>query len=351
MAATALALRRPDLLSLPAVTVFVPSDKALFSKPDGFRFDFRRHVLVKRLRFATLMTSSDGMEYETLAPNKTVFFLSSDDAVSVNGVRVDDAELYHNQWIVLYSIPVTLDDVAAGEFVGKPSGDMSEYFSSEQVRNRVPAAAPESSIELVGPSSSPPGSEFFDPIQAGVPGAPPASSYDHIEETEFAKPVSPSPSSSGGTGNQCGVVSAVTVGVDGANLVCPVDDGLYMQENDDVQNFSDVASFEPPDDVDHYRLSKKLLQSEPLISKISDPEESKDGKGQVPDENAKSEPSNDVDDFHLSKKLVQSKPLISEISDRDEGKNHQGQVSDEGPQSGTQDPDPTNIADDLFYYT
>ncbi|KAL3537204.1 hypothetical protein ACH5RR_000570 [Cinchona calisaya] len=316
-----MALRRPDLLSSPAVTIFVPSDKALFSKPHGFRYDFRRHVVPKRLRFNELMAYTDGAEFETLAPNKSVFVQSGDDAVSVNGVRADGGEIYHNRWIVLHSLPTTLDDAAAGEFLGfsnwlpsspetggKFSGEMTNYLDAGQVSNGVPTPAPESNIELIVPPSPTPAQEthFIGPIQIGVPGVPPVSDQDHVEDmiSELIRPPTPSPSIGDATNDQCGVVPGVTVRVDNADLICPVSDVLNMQENE-VKPFPDVAPFQPSDGVDGTQLQ-------------------------------------------LSKKLLQSEPLISDIHHTDELKIEKGRVSDKRVK---QDPDLSNIAGDLFYYT
>ncbi|GMP72989.1 hypothetical protein CsSME_00030853 [Camellia sinensis var. sinensis] len=58
MVATAMAVKRSNLINLDAITVFAPSDSSLFSESNGFRFDFLRHVVPGRL--------------ETLSPHKKV---------------------------------------------------------------------------------------------------------------------------------------------------------------------------------------------------------------------------------------------------------------------------------------
>ncbi|KAL8062202.1 hypothetical protein ABFX02_02G131400 [Erythranthe guttata] len=109
--AAAMSVRRSDLLSLTSVTVFAVSDENLFLKPQGFRYDFRHHVVPSRYCIAGLLASmSVGMEVPTLAPNMTLLVSSVDGAVNVNGVAVDVTEVYRNGWIVVLSIMTSLDD-------------------------------------------------------------------------------------------------------------------------------------------------------------------------------------------------------------------------------------------------
>ncbi|XP_012849721.1 PREDICTED: protein PRRC2C-like [Erythranthe guttata] len=109
--AAAMSVRRSDLLTLTSVTVFAVSDENLFLKPQGFRYDFRHHVVPSRYCIAGLLASmSVGMEVGTLAPNMTLLVSSVDGAVNVNGVAVDVTEVYRSGWIVVLSIMTSLDD-------------------------------------------------------------------------------------------------------------------------------------------------------------------------------------------------------------------------------------------------
>ncbi|KAL3654137.1 hypothetical protein CASFOL_003818 [Castilleja foliolosa] len=100
----------PNPMADDAVTVFVLSDENLFLKPGGFIFNFRHHVVPMRRRFADLAKIT-GAPLDTLVPNKTVLIESVDGAVSVDGVAVDETEVYRNRWIVVMSVMASFDDV------------------------------------------------------------------------------------------------------------------------------------------------------------------------------------------------------------------------------------------------
>lgn len=126
VAATALTIKRPELLSLTSVSVFVPSDMALFSQPEGFRYDYRHHVVPQRYRFGDLARYAKGtVVFQTLAPNKTLVVNFIDGVLTVNGVIVNSTEVYRNRWIVMLSVSMSLDDAGnlldSGSFPPSPS--------------------------------------------------------------------------------------------------------------------------------------------------------------------------------------------------------------------------------------
>ncbi|XP_051144185.1 uncharacterized protein LOC127260497 [Andrographis paniculata] len=106
--AAAMAVARSEMLSLPSVTIFAVSDRNLFLKPGGFRFDFHHHVVPIRRRIADLAI---GTELVTLAPNKTLAVDSVDGTLTVGGVVVGKTEVYRSRWIIVLPIMNSFDDV------------------------------------------------------------------------------------------------------------------------------------------------------------------------------------------------------------------------------------------------
>ncbi|CAI9103329.1 OLC1v1001792C1 [Oldenlandia corymbosa var. corymbosa] len=301
VAATALSLLRPELLNLPAVTVFAPSDNVLFANSVGFRYNARRHVVPERLLMDRMTSFAEGTEFETLAPNKTIFVESGNDVVTVNGARIDGVELYKNKWIILYSIePMTLDD-ALGE--SQDRGRWYESLSAAEsqipvemsnqsvngnvnVSTGVPPVASSSTGKPIEPPSPAPASSFLELSETGVPGVSPASGQEYVEDI-INKPVKPpaqSPSQfatpviGGSTDIPCDAYG-VTVGVDSSSRFCPANEALeILPESEQIQSAPDEPQFEPTDDIVEPKISKRLLQSEPtpLISedkerRVSDP--------------------------------------------------------------------------------
>ncbi|KAA8515753.1 hypothetical protein F0562_018636 [Nyssa sinensis] len=170
MVATAMAIKRSDLMSLTTLTVFAPSDLSLFSASNGFRYDFRYHVVPNRIRFADLARLPVGTEIETIAPNKTVMIGSVNGVVTVNDVPIDGSEIYHNQWVVVVSVRRTFDDAEDSEV----NSQFSSGFSNSG-RAQIPSTAPSYSIDSdvkTQPSDS-----------DGVPS--PAHSYYGDSKTQF----------------------------------------------------------------------------------------------------------------------------------------------------------------------
>ncbi|KAL6493912.1 hypothetical protein OROGR_031821 [Orobanche gracilis] len=134
--AAAMAIRRSEILSLTSLTVFAVSDENLFLKPGGFRYNFRRHVVPVRYRFADFAKiTAGGMKLDTLAPNKTVLVKSVDGAVNVDGVVVGETEVYLNRWIVVVSLISSLDDVVLDSQAKPP-------ITSVVSEDSVPSLAP-----------------------------------------------------------------------------------------------------------------------------------------------------------------------------------------------------------------
>ncbi|XP_028116700.1 fasciclin-like arabinogalactan protein 21 [Camellia sinensis] len=93
MVATAMAVKRSELINLDAITVFAPSDSSLLSESNGFRFDFLRHVVPGRFLFNDIARLLAGTTMETLSPHKTVVIGSANGVVTVNGVAIHSSEL------------------------------------------------------------------------------------------------------------------------------------------------------------------------------------------------------------------------------------------------------------------
>ncbi|KAL7120755.1 hypothetical protein ACP275_02G141500 [Erythranthe tilingii] len=176
--AAAMSVRRSDLLPLTSVTVFAVSDENLFLKPQGFRYDFRHHVVPSRYCIAGLLASmSVGMEVGTLAPNMTLLVSSVDGAVNVNGVAVDVTEVYRNGWIVVLSIMTSLDDAVNSQgkspFAAAVSDDLTPSpspfsgVSAPANSPRIPSPSPLSGI--FAPANSP---RIPSPIQFSGISAP-----------------------------------------------------------------------------------------------------------------------------------------------------------------------------------
>ncbi|KAL6575558.1 hypothetical protein OROHE_000935 [Orobanche hederae] len=138
--AAAMAIRRSEILSLTSLMIFAVSDENLFLKPGGFRYNFRHHVEPIRRRFADFAKiTAGGMELGTLAPNKTVLVNSVDGAVNVDGVAVDETEVYRNRWIVVVSLMSSLDDVVFDSQAKPP-------ITSVVSEDYVPSPAPFSGV-------------------------------------------------------------------------------------------------------------------------------------------------------------------------------------------------------------
>lgn len=270
--AAAMAIRRSELLSLTSVTVFAVSDETLFMKPDGFRFDFRHHVVPIRQRFVDF-EKSGRLELFTLAPNKTVIVETVDGAVNVDGVAMKMVEVYHNRWIVVLSVASSLDDVAdthrntkiaTKNLVPSPSpfsivstkGSLPKVFSpapaytedsrrvpspsgnsADEDSRRVPSPSPFSgdSADEYSPKFSSPAPWYIPswaidsdsvrtPSPAPVPSSEsPSSSPSPPQEIEFAQyPESPPLATDEITVSNCHLNAVAANGVEGGDLLCPV---------------------------------------------------------------------------------------------------------------------------------
>uniref|UniRef100_A0A3Q7HL06 FAS1 domain-containing protein n=1 Tax=Solanum lycopersicum TaxID=4081 RepID=A0A3Q7HL06_SOLLC len=147
VAATALTIKRPELLTLASLTVFAPSDIAFFSQPRGFHYDYRHHLLPQRYRFGDLATNTP-MVIQTLAPNKTLLVNFVDGVLTVNGVIANSTEVYRNRWIVVLSVSMSLDNAGYslhyGSFVPSPSpATMDILFLDDTVNGSVKSPSPE----------------------------------------------------------------------------------------------------------------------------------------------------------------------------------------------------------------
>ncbi|XP_058225107.1 fasciclin-like arabinogalactan protein 21 [Rhododendron vialii] len=140
--ATAMAIRRSILLRQKEITVFAPSDASLFSYSDGFRFDFLRHVVPERRRFADI-ASVEGTAIETLSPNKSVVFRSRNGYVTVNGVAIRSLEVYRNRWIVVFPVSRSVDDEE--DDVSDTGRDVADSGVGDEIsgRSHSPAAEEE----------------------------------------------------------------------------------------------------------------------------------------------------------------------------------------------------------------
>lgn len=166
--ATAMAIKRLDLLRLKAVTVFAPADETLFSSSDGFRYDFLHHVVPKRLRLMELSRVPAGTLMETMAPNKMVVTGETDGSLTINGVKINLTEVYYNPWIVVVSVARSLDDTTAdvsgklldsgNDRVPSPSPDYSTVINqfsgelSDSSKDRIPASAPNFEVNSQSPT-------------------------------------------------------------------------------------------------------------------------------------------------------------------------------------------------------
>ncbi|KAH6827012.1 hypothetical protein C2S53_016155 [Perilla frutescens var. hirtella] len=159
--ASAMSIRRSDLLPLTSVTVLAVSDEHLFMTPGGFHYDFRRHVVPTRQRIADLAKmTADRVELYTLAPNKTVVVESNDGAVTINGVPVGMREVYHNRWMVVISVISSLDDIAdppttrlsPSLSAGVPSPSPISGVSAKIKSPRAPSPSPASGVSTKGRS-------------------------------------------------------------------------------------------------------------------------------------------------------------------------------------------------------
>ncbi|CAN4077063.1 unnamed protein product [Withania somnifera] len=278
VAAVGLAIKRQELLSLTSVTLFAPSDMAFFSNPDGFRYDYRHHVVPERFRFGDLAKGTS-MVLETLAPNKTLVVDLIDGVVTVNGVIVNRTEVYRNRWIVVLSVSMSLDD--AGNLVD--SGSFA------------PSPAPET-MELPYPDDRTNG------FNAGVQSPWPAEmELHHSDEkingytTTVQLPESPSPATMGirypderingyngsvespspaaGTMksevNDSPCVFDIPAGMEGGDLLCPASGSRNrnLQEKEDLIE-GHVASYAQFDVKD--QVGEDVNQSQPLISSVKE---------------------------------------------------------------------------------
>ncbi|KAL0429358.1 UNVERIFIED_CONTAM: hypothetical protein Sradi_0561800 [Sesamum radiatum] len=269
--AAAMAIRRSELLSLTSVTVFAVSDENLFLKPDGFRYDFHHHVVPVRHRLDNLAKpTAAGMELDTLAPNKTVIVHSIDGVVSVDGIPVNAKEVCHNRWIVVLSVMTSLDDVV--DFQGNPSISGATYpvstptpFSGVSADGSLPRVPPptlayDSGTEN-GPTSFGP-ANFISDCSSGTnsPGTPSASGLDGsisddapsfentsssppspAPEMEGAVPPTPSPGADDVRVTDCDPGDVVSIGVEGADLFCPVRTVRQLREmSEDLTQFDRV---------------------------------------------------------------------------------------------------------------
>lgn len=121
-----MAIKHSDLIRLPEITLFAPSDAILFSISDGFRFDFLHHVVPKSRHFADIASLSAGTAIETLSPNKSVVVQSYNGGVTVNGVPVRSLAVYRNRWIVVLSVSKSIDDAASDSPLGESQVDEDE---------------------------------------------------------------------------------------------------------------------------------------------------------------------------------------------------------------------------------
>ncbi|KAG8391367.1 hypothetical protein BUALT_Bualt01G0180400 [Buddleja alternifolia] len=241
--AAAMAIRRSELLSLTSVTVFAVSDEKLFLKPGGFRYDFRHHVVPMRHRFSDLAKPTEGgMELDTLAPNKTVVVDSVHGAVSIDGVAVEGTEAYHNRWIVVVSVMSSFDDVVESQQNPPLTGGFPD--SDDSAPSPTPFPGISADIDSIG--TPPPASELDGKIGDGSPisgysapslapfpgvstdivsiGAPPPSTDDFPISSE--RPIDD------GSDTHCDMNGVVSIGVEGGDLFCPVNNARELRETE-----------------------------------------------------------------------------------------------------------------------
>ncbi|KAF3634386.1 hypothetical protein FXO37_26509 [Capsicum annuum] len=84
---------------------------ALFANPDGFRYDYRHHVVPKRYCFRNLARNGKGaaVVFETLSPKKKLVVNYIDEFVTINGVRVNSIEVYRNRCFVPSPMMATME--------------------------------------------------------------------------------------------------------------------------------------------------------------------------------------------------------------------------------------------------
>lgn len=223
--ATAMATKHSDLIRLPEITIFAPSDAILFSISDGFRFDFLHHVVPKRRHFADIASLSAGTAIETLSPNKSVVVQSQNGGVTVNGVAVRSLPVYRNRWIVVLSVSKSIDDAVSESPLGENQIDEDEILG----RSPSPAAEQEEATTEWGFS----------------PGVSPAISNGGVSS-----------------------LSLQSLGVEGEGLVCPstirslresgVGTGVYVERSSPSISYDE--------------FSEKLVQSGPSRGFNSDSE-------------------------------------------------------------------------------
>ncbi|GER57818.1 fasciclin-like arabinogalactan protein [Striga asiatica] len=210
--AAAMAFRKSDLLSLTSVTVFAVSDENLFLKPSGFRYNFRHHVVPVRHRFANLarITTAGGTDLETLSPNKTVFVDTVDGTINVDGVAVDETEVYRNKWIVVVSVMKSLDDVVL----------------DSQIKPPTPSPAPFTGVPAIDDSPNP--EPEFNHAEGISIRTPPSPSFENDAEIG-----SPSRAAEYGNETHCDPSTVVSIRIEGGDLLCTESSARQLGEMDD----------------------------------------------------------------------------------------------------------------------
>ena len=258
--ATAIAIKSSDLMYFDGVTVFAPSDVKLFSFPNGFRYDFRHHVVTNRLSFADIAKLPAETEMETIDPEKMLVIGSVNGNVTINGAKIYSTEIYLNRWISVISISQTFDDESENEanrqivYPGVPS--MAPTYStigSEDSGIAVPSTAPSYSGDLEESSTA---TELLDPEIEGMLDKLRRYSGESPKGSENTTGVL-IPTRSGIT--DClpeikdGVVSIDAVEVEGGEVVCPVTEPSRLNESEALINVDAVKS--SPSDV--YNVSSE----------------------------------------------------------------------------------------------
>ncbi|MCE0480696.1 hypothetical protein HAX54_037747 [Datura stramonium] len=294
VAATALTIKRSELLSLTSVSVFAPSDMALFSHPDGFRYDYRHHVVSQRYGFGDLSRNAKGtMVLETLDPNKTLVVNFIDGFVTVNGVIVNSTEVYRNRWIVVLSVTMSLDDAVhlldSSSFAPSPAPATMEIRYPGEKINGVNASFQSpgpATMNIHYPDESINGSTTS--VQSPSPATTNIGYPDERINASVARVQSPSPATTnirypyerinGSTTsvqspslatmesnvNVSRCVFGIPAGMEGGDLLCPAS-GLrkrHLQEEDLIVEH--VALYAPLDVKD--QPAEGVNQSLPLIS-------------------------------------------------------------------------------------
>ncbi|KAG6420248.1 hypothetical protein SASPL_116770 [Salvia splendens] len=317
--ASAMSIRRSDLLPLTSVTVLAVSDEHLFMTPGGFHYDFRHHVVPIRQRFtdlARIAARARGIEFHTLSPNKTVRIVSNAGAVSVDGVPVGMREVYHNRWMVVVSVLASLDtsltapppEEAVADSAPSPApiprfsekspnlrvsakGRSHSALSPDPIHrifgkgrsHRVPSPAPAPAHKEKSEDQSPaPAPEAFDGAADSYPDwmvPSPAVELNGNEdflsrspspapETEgaeylVASPV-PSPATHGVNVVHCDLNVVISDGVEGGDLLCPGRPTRRLRETGgyDVEGYQPLdANSQDSDDLtrfDDVKLSEHV---------------------------------------------------------------------------------------------